>query len=284
MSSRRDPRSRAAPPPPADRKRRGSRDDDRDKDRDRDLRDRDRDRNRDRDRERERERERDRDRDRERDKDRDSRVGREVDRRRDQDSNQIQPQKERTLFAVICASNMNRSMEAHHVLKLNGFNIKSYGTGSAVRLPGPTIDRPNVYPFGTPYQSIQTDLIAKDKNLYIQNRVLEMLERNVKTKLAPESWQDSREIFNVIFTCEERCYDAVLEEFFERGEKLNIPVHVINLEIRDNAEDAHVGGKLFLELATLIEKSKDHEHEMTDILESFQQRTKANLLHSICYF
>ncbi|ORY48557.1 Ssu72-domain-containing protein [Rhizoclosmatium globosum] len=261
MSSRRDPRSRAypslsntaAPPPPADRKRRGSRDDDRDRDRDRDLRDRDRDR-----------------------------TGTET--AKENDANQIQPQKERTLFAVICASNMNRSMEAHHVLKLNGFNIKSYGTGSAVRLPGPTIDRPNVYPFGTPYQSIQTDLIAKDKNLYIQNRVLEMLERNVKTKLAPESWQDSREIFNVIFTCEERCYDAVLEEFFERGEKLNIPVHVINLEIRDNAEDAHVGGKLFLELATLIEKSKDHEHEMTDILESFQQRTKANLLHSICYF
>ncbi|KAJ3022979.1 UNVERIFIED_CONTAM: RNA polymerase II subunit A C-terminal domain phosphatase [Siphonaria sp. JEL0065] len=175
-------------------------------------------------------------------------------------------------------------MEAHHVLKLNNFDIQSFGTGSAVRLPGPSIDKPNVYRFDTPYDDIYNDLVAKDKNLYIQNGVIQMLERNRRTKRAPENWQASRMVFNVIFTCEERCFDAVVEEFLERGEKLNIPVHVINLEIRDNAEDALVGGKLFLELATLIEKSKDYEHEMTDILESFQQRTKANILHSICYF
>ncbi|KAI8829356.1 Ssu72-domain-containing protein [Chytriomyces cf. hyalinus JEL632] len=191
--------------------------------------------------------------------------------------------KERVLFAVICASNMNRSMEGHHVLALNGFKIESYGTGSAVRLPGPSIDRPNVYPFGTEYEVIHRDLVSKDR-AYTQNGLLTMLERNIKTKRAPESWQDCRKIFNVIFTCEERCYDAVLEELMDRGEKLSIPVHVINLEIRDNAEDAHVGGKLFIELATLIEHSKDHEHEMTQILEDFQVRTKANILHSICYF
>ncbi|KAJ3198471.1 RNA polymerase II subunit A C-terminal domain phosphatase [Entophlyctis luteolus] len=188
------------------------------------------------------------------------------------------------MFAVICASNNNRSMEAHHVLKTHNFNIRSFGTGSAVRLPGPSIDRPNVFRFGTPYKDIYNELVAQDKTLYIQNGVLQMLERNIKTKLAPESWQESREIFNVVFTCEERCFDAVIEELLDRGEKLNVPVHVINLEIRDNHEDAVVGGKLFLELATLIEKSKDHEHEMTEILETFQQRTKANILHNVCFF
>ncbi|KAJ3062455.1 putative tRNA threonylcarbamoyladenosine biosynthesis protein kae1 [Podochytrium sp. JEL0797] len=226
------------------------------------------------------------------------------DQRLDTARQAAQPQEQaphqRTLFAVICASNMNRSMEAHHVLKINNFNIKSYGTGSAVRLPGPSIDKPNVYRFDTPYEDIHKDLVTKDRNLYAQNGLLMMLERNMATKRSPESWQLSREIFNVIFTCEERCYDAVLEEFLDRGEKLNIPVHVINLEIRDNHEDAVVGGKLFLELATLpicptrssltpdpimhilthivfplveiqIEKSKDYENDMTEILESFQQ-------------
>lgn len=68
--------------------------------------------------------------------------------------------------AVVCASNQNRSMEGHYVLgKREGLQVYSYGTNKEVKIPGPSMDRPNIYPFGTPYEHIYQDLLLKDAQL-----------------------------------------------------------------------------------------------------------------------
>lgn len=69
-------------------------------------------------------------------------------------------------YAMVCSSNQNRSMEAHSLLKREGFDVGSYGTGQHVKLPGPSLREPNVYDFGTPYKHMFDELRRKDPELY----------------------------------------------------------------------------------------------------------------------
>lgn len=175
-------------------------------------------------------------------------------------------------IAVICSSNMNRSMEAHAFLAKKGFIVKSFGTGEKVKIPGSSADKPNIYEFGTSYAEIYQDLLEKDKTLYVflyfqclhlfpinytvfskfcrytQNGLLHTLDRNRRIKTHPEKFQETKEKFDILITCEERVYDQVLEFMESKAPSDNSIVHVINIDIQDNLEEATIGAFLISDM------------------------------------
>lgn len=161
-------------------------------------------------------------------------------------------------------------MEGHLRLSAAGYPVVSFGTGTLVRLPGPSITQPNVYPFNTSsYSSMYDELEEKDPKLYQANGILKMLERNRGVKTGPERWQDweiggsrlgpheadngskgvEAGLVDIVITCEERCWDAVVDDLINRGSPLDRPVHIFNVDIKDSHEEALIGGKAIVDLA-----------------------------------
>jgi len=222
-------------------------------------------------------------------------------------------------FCTVCASNQNRSMEAHLRLALASYPVISFGTGSLVRLPGPSISEPNVFTFNnTSYSSMYQKLAEKDPRLYRANGILTMLDRNLGVKWGPERWQDwaignprldqqhkddkgaqgsEGGVVDIVITCEERCWDAVVDNLIERGGNLNRPVHVINVDIKDNHEEALVGGKAILDLADSLNDVAREERlagngergrfdeRVPEVLAEWQERwQQLPAIWSLCWF
>lgn len=140
------------------------------------------------------------------------------------------------------------------------------------------------------------ELAGKDKRLYSLNGILPMLERNKNVKWGPERWQDWKVgvprigarstplqgpggatqieygddkgatgteagTVDIVITCEERCWEAVVDDLLTRGSPLNRPVHVFNVDIKDNHEEALVGGRAILELADSLNAAAREERD-----------------------
>ena len=178
---------------------------------------------------------------------------------------------------------------------LRSYPVRSYGTGSQVKLPGKTQAEPNTYPFGTPYNEIYNDLRKKDEKFYIQNGLLPMLKRNGLIKLAPERWhQKDRPFHNVIVSFDDRVYDAIIDSLVGRygmlqeTERANRAVHVLNMNVKDNHEEANKNAKIIADLCLdlvncEIEGLKDWETEIDSIIRKYEKMYKKRIYHLVLF-
>ncbi|CAD5220180.1 unnamed protein product [Bursaphelenchus okinawaensis] len=192
----------------------------------------------------------------------------------------------RIKFAVSCSSNMNRSMEVHDLLAHSGFNIKSYGSGNYVKLPGPSIDKPNIYEFDKiSYLHIREDLVNKDRALYSHNGLLQMLKRNIRVKEKPQKFQHCKEEFEVILCLEERVYDQIIDFFHTRKPTSGNVVHILNIDIRDTQEEASIGSYFVRLLCQQLESLDNLDNQIDDVLLNLDaENSNRNILHSVHFY
>eukprot|EP01024_Parvocaulis_polyphysoides_P007165 TRINITY_DN12153_c0_g2_i1.p1 TRINITY_DN12153_c0_g2~~TRINITY_DN12153_c0_g2_i1.p1 ORF type:complete len:257 (-),score=28.86 TRINITY_DN12153_c0_g2_i1:386-1051(-) len=188
-------------------------------------------------------------------------------------------------YAMVCASNMNRSMEAHYQLKKEGFRVESYGVGQHVKIPGPTQDKPNVYKFGeVTYEDILADLLSQNLSLYKKKGMLDMLNRNKGVKKQPERWQGNNQIFDVVITFEERILDRVLEDLAQRNSLEFQAVLIINMDVKDNHAEAQNAGQLTLKLCRMIEECGNWLEEIDKVMQKFEMETGRSAVFTIQFY
>lgn len=79
-----------------------------------------------------------------------------------------------------------------------------------------------------------------------------MLDRNRRIKKCPEKFQHTAERFDIIVTAEERVYDQVIEFMESKPPVHNQPVHIINIDIQDNHEEATLGAFLICDMIQMV--------------------------------
>lgn len=159
--------------------------------------------------------------------------------------------------AVCCLMNNNRSMEVHRLLKREGFEIESFGTNEKIKIPGPTPTQPNEYEYKVSYEEIHADLIRKNEQLYRDSGLLNLLERNMQIKTCPEYFFEKEREFDLVITCEEKCFSTIFDHFSEIKPKNERLFYLINFDISDTLSDAVIGARHVAEFLSYFAENID---------------------------
>lgn len=195
----------------------------------------------------------------------------------------------RKRYAVVCAANFNRSMEAHKVFADAGLDVASFGAAPRVKLPGASRDDPNVYPFDDiSYEDIASDLERQPSETvanYEERGMFDMLRRNAKIKPRPNRWQthSDEETFDVVVCFEERVFDLVVGDLREKGKSARAAL-VVNLDVRDSHGESVAAAPKALRLCEALEASEDWECDVDDIMEAFEAAEGMRPLYTVCFY
>jgi len=62
------------------------------------------------------------------------------------------------------------------------------------------------------------------------------------------------------------------------------PVHVINIEIQDNHEEATIGAFLICELLAMLSSSDDLDNDIDELLQDFEAKCQRSVLHCVLFY
>jgi len=194
-------------------------------------------------------------------------------------------------YAVVCAANFNRSMEAHRILLEHDFRVKSYGAATRVKLPGASRDDPNVYDFDSiTYEAIAADLRSQGEEMvesYRERGMFDMLARNARIKPGPERWKTHREKgerFDVVICFEERVFDMVTQDLRSAGGGREAAL-VVNVDVKDSYEGSAEAAPRALRLCERLERCEDEwENEIDTIVDEFEREEGMRALYGVFYY
>jgi RNA polymerase II subunit A C-terminal domain phosphatase SSU72 len=192
-------------------------------------------------------------------------------------------------FAMICASNVNRSMACHAELQKHGFHVRSFGVGNSIKLPGKSAATPNVYEFGkATYEAILADLRAQDPEFYARVGLEAMLERDARVKSAPERWHAARgpaDVFDVALCFEERVMEQLVEDMSSRVQTAMRPLLVVNVDVKDSHEEAARVAPQALALCRALEACEGGwERGVDGALAEFERKFRRRAFYTVCFY
>ncbi|KAG1691285.1 hypothetical protein DVH05_027148 [Phytophthora capsici] len=177
------------------------------------------------------------------------------------------------MFAMICANNVNRSAAAHESLNAAGLRVCSYGAGRQVTFPGRTSSDSRTFKFLTPYSVMHSVLEKEDAALFRGNGVLQILERDMPIKKAPERWQSlsNKQLMGIdVIVCLDYVMFLTVLEDIQTRIRLSFKtkqLHIICMDTVDSPEEAVTGGERVLDLC------RELNVPVNDLTEEFVKTT-----------